>query len=174
MREETNAHEHRHPRTRYGTIHPKKVYTGISRALIGRLTSKIEVATRDWGEGRERERREDARTHHVSRARKQDGFERAAVRWVSKMITRREARGEGGRRQGKHSAGRVEGGQTQQEQKKEREGIKSVCGTVGRTSQLSKPSAGRRKEGKTIARPSLLHFLAGVRCHLQKRRDRQT
>ncbi|KAJ7816794.1 hypothetical protein B0H13DRAFT_1923374 [Mycena leptocephala] len=62
IREETNAHEHRHPRTRYGTIHPRKVHIRRLRALIGRLTSKIEVATRDREEGKCKERREDPRT----------------------------------------------------------------------------------------------------------------
>jgi hypothetical protein len=44
--------------------------------------------------------------------------------------------------------------------------VKENCGTVGPTSQLAKPSAGRRREGKRIARPSPFHFNPCTRCHL--------
>jgi hypothetical protein len=63
--------------------------------------------------------------HHVSRAREEDGIERAAVRWVSKMITRREVRGEVRREKAREALGREEGrdGKLGKNKKREREGI---------------------------------------------------
>jgi hypothetical protein len=136
------------------------------------------VARRDWGKGRERERRDDECTHHVSRAREEDDFERAAVRWVYTVITRRVTRGEVRRKKEREALGRKRGGRANpaRAKEKQREGIKSVkenCGTVGPTSQLAKPSAGRRREGKRIARPSPLHFNPCTRCHLDIGRKRK-
>jgi hypothetical protein len=51
--------------------------------------------------------------------------------------------------------------------------VKENCGTVGPTSQLAKPSAGRRREGKRIARPSPFHFNPCTRCHLDIGRKRK-